>query len=72
MERDCCKFICGAPTTFQGYGIEKNRKNINDVTKSTNVIQSTLLISKSTGPSETLRDMRTSTYQICRIEENTN
>ena len=22
MERDCCKFICGAPTTFQGYGIE--------------------------------------------------
>ena len=22
MERDCCEFICGAPTTFQGYGIE--------------------------------------------------
>ena len=22
MERDCCKFICGTPTTFQGYGIE--------------------------------------------------
>ena len=22
MERDCCKFICGAPLTFQGYGIE--------------------------------------------------
>ena len=22
VERDCCKFICGAPTTFQGYGIE--------------------------------------------------
>ena len=22
--RDCCEFICGAPTTFQGYGIEKN------------------------------------------------
>ena len=20
--RDCCKFICGAPTTFQCYGIE--------------------------------------------------
>ena len=26
MERDCCEFICGAPTTFQGYGIEY-RKN---------------------------------------------
>ena len=22
MERDCGEFICGAPTTFQGYGIE--------------------------------------------------
>ena len=22
MERDCCEFICGAPTTFNGYGIE--------------------------------------------------
>ena len=35
-------------------------------------IQSTLVISKSKGPSETLRDIRTSTYQVCRIEENTN
>ena len=26
MERDCCKFICGAPTTSQGYGIEKKKK----------------------------------------------
>ena len=34
-------------------------------------IQSTLVISKSKGPSETLRDIRTSTYQMCRIEENT-
>ena len=25
MERDCCEFICGAPTTFPGYGIEQNR-----------------------------------------------
>ena len=24
MERDCCEFICGAPTTFQGYGIVSN------------------------------------------------
>ena len=25
MERGSCEFIYGAPTTFQGYGIEKNR-----------------------------------------------
>ena len=35
-------------------------------------IQSTLVISKSKGPSETLRDIRSSTYQMCSIEENTN
>ena len=35
-------------------------------------IQLTLVISKSKGPSETLRHIRTLTYQICRIEENTN
>ena len=34
-------------------------------------IQSTLVISKSKGPSETVRDIRTSTYQICSIEEKT-
>ena len=33
-------------------------------------IQSTLVVSKLRGPSETLRDIRISTYQICRIEEN--
>ena len=32
-------------------------------------IQSTLVISKTKGPAETLRDIRTSTYQMCRIEE---
>ena len=32
-------------------------------------IQSTLVISKSKGPTKTLRDIRTSTYQICSIEE---
>ena len=32
-------------------------------------IQLTLVISKSKGPSKTLRDIRTSTYQICSIEE---
>ena len=35
-------------------------------------LQSTLVISKSKGPSETLRDIRTSTYQMCRTEEDTN
>ena len=36
-------------------------------------LQSTLVISKSKGPSKTLRDIRTSTYQICSasIEEKT-
>ena len=35
-------------------------------------VQSTLVISKLKGPIETLRDIRTSTYQVFRIEENTN
>ena len=34
-------------------------------------IQSTLVISKSKGPSEILRDIRTSIYQIYSIEEKT-
>ena len=34
-------------------------------------IESTLVISKSKEPDETLRDIRTSTYQMCRIEEHT-
>ena len=34
-------------------------------------IQSTLVISKSKGPFKTLRDIRTSTYQICSTEEKT-
>ena len=25
----CCEFICGAPTTFQGYGMELNRIEVN-------------------------------------------
>ena len=33
-------------------------------------VQSTLVISKSKGLYETLRDIRTSTYQICGTEEN--
>ena len=39
---------------------------------STSIVQSTLVISKLKGPSETLRDIHPSTYQIFRIEENTN
>ena len=35
-------------------------------------VQSTLVISNLVGPSETLRDIRISTYQIFRIAENTN
>ena len=33
------------------------------------VLQSTLVISKSKGPSKKVRVIRTSTYQICSIEE---
>ena len=33
MERDFCEFICGAPTTFQGYGVEKTRIKKKDVGK---------------------------------------
>ena len=36
------------------------------------ILQPTFVISKLKGPSETLRDIRTSKYQIFRIEENTN
>ena len=32
-------------------------------------VQSTLVISNSKGLSEILRDNRSSTYQVCRIEE---
>ena len=39
--------------------------------KSYNILQSTLVISKSKGPSKILRDIRTSTYQTCSIEEKT-
>ena len=35
-------------------------------------IQSTLVISNSKGLSEILRDIRTSTYQICRVQEKNN
>ena len=35
-------------------------------------LQSTLVISNLKGPSETFRDIRSSTYQMCKTEENTN
>ena len=28
MERDCCKVICGAPITSQGYGIDYTRLDL--------------------------------------------
>ena len=37
-----------------------------------NTVQSTLVLSKSKGLSEILRDIRPSTYQICRIGEKVN
>ena len=42
------------------------------MSKQNDHLQSTLVISKLKGPSETLRDIRSLTYQIFRIEENTN
>ena len=50
----------------------KEKKNVMHLQGASMHIQSTLVISKSKGPPETLRDIRTSTYQISRIEENTN
>ena len=46
-------------------------KTTNEVTSevSTLELQSTLVISKLKGPSETLRDIRSLTYQIFRIEK---
>ena len=35
------------------------------------LLLSTVVISNSKGPSKTVRDIRTSTYQICSIEEKT-
>ena len=31
--RDCCKVICDAPKTFQGYGIEQNRMSSDEHTQ---------------------------------------
>ena len=50
---------------------EANKYSSNTSYASCN-IQSTTVISKLKGPCDTLRDICTSTYQIFRIEENTN
>ena len=53
----------------------ENYQSKMDMTKDRKAIlklQSIFVISKSKRPSEILRDNRTSTYQICRIEEYTN
>ena len=47
------------------------KKKGSNISSYGSTIQSTLVISKSKGPSKTVRDIRTSTYQMCRIEENT-
>ena len=59
----------GKRTEYQNDTSFYKRTNIWDTTQTT--IQSTLVISNLKGPSETLRAIRTSTYQIFRIEENT-
>ena len=48
---------------------EKKKERLYDVLHVQLYIQSTLVISNSKGLSETLRDIRTSKYQIFRIEE---
>ena len=54
-----------------GYPLGKKGSTLLNKHSGANVlhIQSTLVISISKGPSKILRDIRTSTYQICRIEE---
>ena len=47
-------------------------KNVYGVKWFSLIIQSTIVISKLKGSSETIPDIRTSTYQIFRIGENTN
>ena len=54
--------------TFYIQELKKKKQNKNNK-KTCSFIQSTLVISNSKVLSEILRDIRTSTYQICRIEE---
>ena len=48
------------------FHMEKTNTIINGINIT---LQSTLIISKSKGPYETIRDIRTSTYQIFRIRK---
>ena len=43
-------------------------RSVDEIIEKKYTVQSTLVISMSKGPSETLRDIRTSTYQMCRTE----
>ena len=49
--------------------IEMREKHETGKAASSDNVLSTLVISKSKGPSYTFRDIRTSTYPICSIEE---
>ena len=61
---ECCSGLGDFVYTFQP-GVEQN-----SIFHTTEIdVQSTLVISNSKGLSEILRDIHTSTYQICRIEE---
>ena len=56
-------------------GVIATKENLVKQTKLTNtlnIIQSTLVISNSKGLYETVRDIRTSTYQICRLRQTIN
>ena len=68
----CCLFLLTFQTSDGLKIIDPGFISCDEIGKLLFVIQSTLVISKSKGPSETLRDIRTSTYQMYRIEENTN
>ena len=75
----CCKLNC--ETLFSPGGTDEysyTHFHLHSLGKKTHQklsgrfeLQSTLVISKSKGPSKTVRDIRTSTYQICSIEEKT-
>ena len=79
MDNNMCDLNSANSETAPGDFVCMNRKMFSDIKVWPKVrvislsfihIQSTLVISNSKGLSEILRDIRTSTYQICRIEKN--
>ena len=69
----CFLILAGSYAAMQILGIIMvTRPPVNRMAVNVSKLQSTLVTSKSKGPSETLRDIHTSTYQICIIEENKN